>query len=80
MLILKRKLHERIVLILTDGTEMFVEFVERLGGSVRIGVEAPREIQVHRAEIWDKIKAKEQHANDQQTESTAVGVGPAPDS
>lgn len=32
------------------------------GGNVKIVIEAPREIEVHREEVFDKIKAKERLA------------------
>ncbi len=47
MLVLSRKLSESIVI---DG-RITVTLVEVQGNKVRLGIEAPREIPVHRAEL-----------------------------
>ncbi|MFH1267256.1 MAG: carbon storage regulator [Planctomycetota bacterium] len=52
MLVLSRKIGERIVLP-GNGVEIAVLAIR--GKRVRIGIEAPRGAAVHRAEIWQRI-------------------------
>ena len=51
MLVLSRKKSEWIVI----GTDIKVMVVEIMGDRVRLGVEAPREMAVHRSEVAQKI-------------------------
>ena len=46
MLVLTRKDHEVLVLVLEDGREVRIEVLE--GGPCRLGVDAPRTVQVRR--------------------------------
>lgn len=55
MLVLSRHVGERIVI----DDNIFVEVVEIRGDKIRIGVQAPREIAVHREEVFDKIQRGE---------------------
>ena len=52
MLILSRKKNEEIVI---DG-RIIVKVVEFRGDAVRLGIDAPIEIPVHRREVYDTIK------------------------
>ncbi len=54
MLILTRKIGESI--IIGDNVKVVVLGVE--GRQIRLGIEAPKEISVHRKEIYDKIAAE----------------------
>jgi len=64
MLVLSRKKNESIVI---DG-EVTITVVEVRGDKVRLGIEAPREIPIHRSEIYEAIvQAK---GNDNTTVST----------
>ncbi len=56
MLVLTRSVGER--LFINDG-EIKIRVLEVKGNQVRIGVEAPREVTVHREEIFERIKEKE---------------------
>jgi carbon storage regulator len=58
MLVLTRKLGESIRI----GDEISVRVVDIQSGSVRIAIEAPREIPVHREEIWNQVQAANQRA------------------
>jgi carbon storage regulator len=52
MLVLTRKLHQSIVI--GDGIEVVV--LEVRGEQVRIGIKAPKNVAVHRKEIYDQIQ------------------------
>ncbi len=55
MLVLSRKKDEKIVI----GDDISIMVVEIRGDKVRLGIEAPREISVHRREVYEAIKRKE---------------------
>ena len=52
MLVLSRKINQSIVI--GDNVRIVVVAVDR--DQVKLGVEAPREVTVHRSEIYDEIK------------------------
>jgi len=54
MLVLSRKPGEAIMV--GDVTVTVVEF---RNGKVRLGIEAPKEMPVHRREVYDRIQAQE---------------------
>lgn len=58
MLVLTRKPGEGIVI----GDNIKITIVELKGGGVRIGIDAPRELKVHRQEVLDKIKQENKEA------------------
>jgi carbon storage regulator len=58
MLILTRKAGQSLVI----GEHITVKILEVKGDSVKIGVEAPREIPVHRQEVFEAIKQENQAA------------------
>lgn len=51
MLVLTRKLGEGIII----GEDITIKIIEMKGGSVRIGIEAPRDRKIYRQEVYDKI-------------------------
>jgi len=55
MLVLSRKKNESIVI----NNEITIVVVEIRGDKVRLGVEAPKEVPVHRREVYDAIKRNE---------------------
>ncbi|MGZ0168735.1 MAG: carbon storage regulator CsrA [Planctomycetales bacterium] len=55
MLVLSRKKDEKIVI----GDNISIMVVEIRGDKVRLGIDAPRDVSVHRREVYDAIKRKE---------------------
>ncbi len=58
MLVLTRKVGEKIFI----GDDVYITVVDVKGDSVRIAVEAPREVKVYRGEIYDAIIAENKAA------------------
>ncbi len=56
MLILSRRTFESLVLEMPDGTKAKIVVAEIRGGSVRLGIDAPKEIVVVREELHLKPK------------------------
>lgn len=54
MLILTRRIGET----LTVGDDVKVTVLNIQGGQVRIGVDAPKQVEVHREEIYNRIQAE----------------------
>ncbi|MFH1968011.1 MAG: carbon storage regulator CsrA [bacterium] len=65
MLVLSRKKNESIVI----NDDITIVVVEIRGDKVRLGIEAPKEVPVHRREVFDAI-----HRNE-----AATGKGKEPD-
>ncbi|MDP3882800.1 MAG: carbon storage regulator CsrA [Candidatus Staskawiczbacteria bacterium] len=55
MLVLSRKKNESIVI----NDDITIVVVEIRGDKVRLGVEAPKEVTVHRREVFDAIRRNE---------------------
>ena len=53
MLVLTRRSNQSIVI----GTDVTITVLEIHGDSVRIGVDAPRSVQVHRQEVFEAVQA-----------------------
>ncbi len=67
MLILTRRVGETLMI----GDEVTVTVLGVKGNQVRIGVNAPKDIAVHREEIYERIKREQNGA--------AAGTGPQPE-
>ncbi len=52
MLVLTRKLGE----VITIGEEVRITVVNIEGNQVKIGIDAPKHVKVHRAEIFERIR------------------------
>ena len=61
MLILTRKVTEKLMV----GDEVTVTIVGISGNQVRIGINAPRDVEVHRQEIYEKILLERGEAKEQ---------------
>ncbi len=70
MLVLSRKKNESIVI----NNDITIVVVEIRGDKVRLGVEAPKEVPVHRREVYDAIHRTTSGANGA-TGSAATGSG-----
>ena len=57
MLILTRKVGESIMI----GDSVEVKILGLRAGQVKIGIEAPRDLKVHREEIYERIRAEEEN-------------------
>ena len=64
MLVLSRKKNESIVI----NDDITIVVVEIRGDKVRLGVQAPKEVPVHRREVYDAIKRS--------SEETSERMGP----
>ena len=60
MLILTRRVGETLMI----GDEVTVTVLGVKGNQVRIGVNAPRDVTVHREEIYERIKREQQSDQD----------------
>jgi carbon storage regulator len=74
MLILTRRVGESVMI----GDEVTVTVLGVKGNQVRLGVNAPKTVSVHREEIFERIKA-EQNGSSRELHSEVVGTnGHAP--
>lgn len=59
MLVLSRQLDEKIII----GESIVITVVEIRRGLVRLGIDAPRDVPVHREEVYNAIKEAEQNSH-----------------
>lgn len=52
MLILTRRVGENVIV----GDDIVISVIEVRGDAVRIGIQAPRALSVHREEVWLELK------------------------
>ena len=71
MLVLTRKLGENIRI----GDSVKITVLEVRSGQVKLGIEAPPEVKVHREEIYARIQEENRRAQRQKAEG---GAGAAP--
>jgi carbon storage regulator len=60
MLILTRKLGEKIII----GDDITVTLVEIKGTQVKLGIEAPEHIEIHRQEVYERIRQENLSSSD----------------
>lgn len=68
MLVLQRKQHEEVII----GDAIIVRVVDIRGDKVRLGFEAPKEMPVHRREVWEAIQAEIAYQNRRDEAPTEV--------
>jgi len=56
MLVLSREKNEKIVI----NDNIVITIVDIRGDKVRLGIEAPKEVSVHRQEVYEAIKREQQ--------------------
>lgn len=59
MLVLSRKKNESIII----NDHITITVVEIRGDKVRLGIDAPKEVTVHRQEVYDAIQAQTEAGN-----------------
>ena len=60
MLVLTRSVGERLII---NNGEIQLNVLEIKGNQVRIGINAPKHVSVHREEIYERINSKEESEN-----------------
>lgn len=58
MLVLSRKKDEKIII----GDNITLMVIEIRGDKVRLGIDAPKEVTVHRQEVYEAIKKEQEEA------------------
>jgi carbon storage regulator len=71
MLVLSRKKNESIVI----NDDITIVVVEIRGDKVRLGVEAPKEVPVHRREVFDAIHRNEAVSEEKAASKTDAATG-----
>ena len=69
MLILTRRVGQNVIV----GDDIVISVIEVRGDAVRIGIEAPRSLSVHREEVWLELR----RANAAAASSSDEAVGAA---
>lgn len=59
MLILTRRIGERLII----GDDVTIEILDVKGNQIRLGIDAPKEISVHREEVYKRIQEQKYGAN-----------------
>ena len=76
MLVLSRHRDESIMI----GDDVVVTIVDIRGDKVRLGIDAPSDIPVHRQEVYDAIQRENREAAKSQAQDKPNANGPRPTS
>ena len=71
MLVLTRHVHQSIVI----GQDVVITVLEVRGDQVRLGITAPKDVQVHREEVFAALSAAERQDNGR-TDPASPAVAP----
>lgn len=71
MLVLSRKKDEKIVI----GDNITLMVIDIRGDKVRLGIEAPKDVAVHRQEVYEAIQKEMELEQQQKTEINDPSVG-----
>ena len=74
MLVLSRRLGESVMI----GDDITVTVLEVRGDIVRLGIDAPRDVKVHREEVYREVEASNRAAAGNSSEVTAAGLARLP--
>jgi carbon storage regulator len=58
MLVLTRRAGESVII----GDDVVITVLEARGDVIRLGIQAPRDVQVHREEVWRELQAANREA------------------
>ncbi len=72
MLVLSRKRDEQIVI----AENIVITVVEIRGGKVRLGIEAPQDVPVHRKEVYEAIQREKEGKPNQPSDRDPADVKP----
>lgn len=71
MLVLSRKRDESIII----GDDIVITVVDIRGDKVRLGIDAPQDVPVHRQEVYEAIQRENQRAAEKGTDNRAFTPG-----
>ncbi len=74
MLVLSRQRDESIVI----GDNIIVTIVDIRGDKLRVGIEAPHDVAVHRLEVYEAIQQEKAQANGEENCTVEIMPMPAP--
>lgn len=63
MLILTRRLNETVIIGNEGPDQVTVTVLGVKGGQVRLGINAPKDVPVHREEVYERIQNEQQRSN-----------------
>ena len=79
MLVLTRKVNQSIMINLPHVGEIEVTVAEIRGDSIRLGVDAPKNVTVHRKEIYLQVRQQNEAASETPASAPTSTVGKALD-